>query len=79
MDEGSARQPRSPRAFLSGGWATFPMLATVPCKFHLLMLYMCACMNTCMNTCIPPLHTHTHHVSCSATKSKAHTEMYENT
>ena len=30
MDVGPARQPCSPLAFLSGGWATFPMLGTVP-------------------------------------------------
>ena len=30
MDVGPARQPRSPLAFPSGGWATFPMLGTVP-------------------------------------------------
>ena len=27
---GPARQPRSPLAFPSGGWATFPMRGTVP-------------------------------------------------
>ena len=30
MDVGPARQPHSPLAFLSGGWATFPTLGTVP-------------------------------------------------
>ena len=30
MDVGPARQPRSPLAFPSGGWATFPTLGTVP-------------------------------------------------
>ena len=30
MDVGPARQPRSPLAFPSGGWATFPMRGTVP-------------------------------------------------
>ena len=30
MDVGPAHQPHSPLAFLSGGWATFPMCGTVP-------------------------------------------------
>ena len=30
MDVGPAHQPRSPLAFPSEGWATFPMLGTVP-------------------------------------------------
>ena len=30
MDVGPARQPHSPLAFPSGGWATFPTLGTVP-------------------------------------------------
>ena len=30
MDVGPARQPRSPLAFPSGGWATFPTLGAVP-------------------------------------------------
>ena len=30
MDMGPACQPRSPLAFLSGGWATFPTLGMVP-------------------------------------------------
>ena len=30
MDVGPARQPRSPLAFPSGGWATFPMLGMFP-------------------------------------------------
>ena len=30
MDMGPARQPRSPLAFPSGGWATFPTLGMVP-------------------------------------------------
>ena len=30
MGVGPALQPRSPLAFLSGGWATFPTLETVP-------------------------------------------------
>ena len=30
MDVGPARQPRSPLAFPSGGWATFPTLGMVP-------------------------------------------------
>ena len=30
MDVGPARQPRSPVAFPSGGWATFPTRGTVP-------------------------------------------------
>ena len=30
MDMGPAHQPRSPLAFLSGGWATFPTRGTVP-------------------------------------------------
>ena len=30
MGMGPARQPRSPLAFLSGGWAIFPTLGTVP-------------------------------------------------
>ena len=37
MDVGPARQPRSPLAFLSGGWATFPTLETVP---HKCVLYV---------------------------------------
>ena len=41
MDVGPAHQPHSPLAFPSGGWATFPMLGTVPhsktvfiCRWH---------------------------------------------
>ena len=30
MDVGPACQPRSPLAFPSGGWATFPMLGMFP-------------------------------------------------